>query len=138
VLERYHAQGDCSVTGGYVVRDGSLPALHGTYVYGDFCTGMLRRAELRRDGVRVDRALGLTVPSLASFGEDGQGRLHAVSLEGDVFRLMSLNGTRGAARARLAPQLEDREDAVRPTAEEGGLGAGAHRRGPFARPARLY
>ena len=32
----------CSITGGYVVRDRTLPSLYGRYLYGDFCAGQLR------------------------------------------------------------------------------------------------
>jgi hypothetical protein len=35
-----------------------------------------------------DRPLGLNVPSLSSFGEDNKGHVYAVSLDGDVFRLV--------------------------------------------------
>jgi len=34
--------GNCSVTGGYVVRDPHLTTLYGRYLYGDFCKGELR------------------------------------------------------------------------------------------------
>ena len=74
----------CSITGGYVVRDPSLPALAGRYVYGDFCTGELRTADL---AAGTDRALNLVVPALSSFGEDAAGRVYAASLGGPVFRL---------------------------------------------------
>jgi hypothetical protein len=74
----------CSITGGYVVRDPSLPALAGRYVYGDFCTGELRTADL---AAGTDRALNLVVPALSSFGEDAAGRVYAASLAGPVFRL---------------------------------------------------
>jgi glucose/arabinose dehydrogenase len=77
----------CSVTGGYVVRDRSLPALFGRYVYGDFCAGELRSFKPATAGARDDRSLGLNVPSLSSFGEDNQGQVYAVSLDGPVYRL---------------------------------------------------
>jgi hypothetical protein len=67
-----------------VVRDPSLPALAGRYVYGDFCTGELRTADLTAG---TDRALNLVVPALSSFGEDAAGRIYAASLAGPVFRL---------------------------------------------------
>jgi glucose/arabinose dehydrogenase len=87
VLERFHSQGDCSITGGYVVRDPSLRSLYGRYVYGDYCTGRLRSASLRTGGADDDRPLGLTVGELSSFGEDASGRVYATSLRGRVYRL---------------------------------------------------
>ncbi len=87
VLERSHGAGSCSIIGGYVIRDRSLGRLYGAYVYGDLCDPRLRVARLRRGGARGDRALGPRVPTLASFGEDARGRVHALSLEGSVFRL---------------------------------------------------
>jgi glucose/arabinose dehydrogenase len=86
-FERAHAQGWCSITGGYVVRDRALAGLYGRYVYGDLCRRGLRSVRLTRAGARGDRAVGVSVSSLASFGEDGRGRVHAVSLEGPVYRL---------------------------------------------------
>ena len=77
----------CSVTGGYVVRDRSLPALFGRYVYGDFCAGELRSFKPATPEARDDRALGLDVPSLSSFGQDNEGHVYAVSLDGPVHRL---------------------------------------------------
>ena len=77
----------CSVTGGYVVRDRSLPALFGRYVYGDFCAGELRSFKPATARARDDRSLGLNVPGLSSFGEDNQGQVYAVSLDGPVYRL---------------------------------------------------
>ena len=36
-----HADGRCSVTGGTVARDDSVPDLAGWYLFGDFCTGQI-------------------------------------------------------------------------------------------------
>ena len=87
ILTYSHAEGGCSVTGGYVVRDRSLPALFGRYVYGDFCVGELRSFKPATPQARDDRPVGLTVPSLSSFGEDNQGHIYVVSLDGPVYRL---------------------------------------------------
>ena len=80
--------GNCSVTGGYVVRDRELTSLYGRYLYGDFCLGRLR-SFTSRPGERAsdDRELGLEVSNLSSFGEDNQGRIYATSLDGPVYRL---------------------------------------------------
>jgi glucose/arabinose dehydrogenase len=87
-LVHRHSAGYCSITGGYVVRDRSLGSLYGRYVYGDLCHRGLRSVKLGRGGgASGDRALGLSVSDLVSFGEDGRGRVYAVSIDGRVYRL---------------------------------------------------
>jgi glucose/arabinose dehydrogenase len=88
VLTYSHDVG-CSVTGGYVVRDRSLRSLYGRYLYGDYCAGELRSFPAV-PGRRAtdDRALGVEVPSLSSFGEDDAGHIYATSLDGPVYRLV--------------------------------------------------
>ena len=81
--------GNCSITGGYVVRDRSLRPLYGRYLYGDYCAGQLRSFVPADEGARDDRPLGLEVPLLTSFGEDAVGRIYAVSQEGPVYLLDS-------------------------------------------------
>ena len=80
---------NCSITGGYVVRDAGVPALLGRYVYGDFCEGRLRSAKLSPGSAQGDAAIpGLAkVEQLSSFGEDARGRVYVVSLSGPVYRL---------------------------------------------------
>jgi Glucose / Sorbosone dehydrogenase len=87
ILAYSHSRGRCAIIGGFVVRDRHLRGLRGRYVYGDLCTGELRsfRPTLKR--ARRDRALGITVPGLSSFGEGRGGKLYATSLEGPVYRL---------------------------------------------------
>jgi glucose/arabinose dehydrogenase len=87
VLVYSHAVG-CSITGGYVVRDRALPTLYGRYLYGDYCSGVLRSFPAQ-PGHRAadDRELGPKVPSLSSFGEDDAGHIYATSLQGPVYRL---------------------------------------------------
>jgi glucose/arabinose dehydrogenase len=88
VLTKSHADGWCSITGGYVVRDKAVPALYGRYVYGDYCKGQLRSARLSSGKASGDRAIaGLkAVSGLDSFGEDAQGRVYVVSQSGPVYR----------------------------------------------------
>lgn len=87
VLEYTHDGGNCSVTGGYVIRDPRLSRLAGRYVYGDFCAGNLFTAKLRQGGASRPRRLGFHVDALSSFGEDQRGRVYVVSLNGPVYRL---------------------------------------------------
>ncbi len=89
VLELSHDAGNCSVTGGYVVRDPGLPALAGRYVYGDLCKGELRSAKLASGSATGDAAIAgvAKVEQISSFGEDARGRVYVVSLSGPVYRL---------------------------------------------------
>ena len=89
VLELTHADGNCSITGGHVVRDAGVPALLGRYVYGDLCQGRLRSVKLSPGNADGDAAIpGLRkIEQLASFGEDAAGRVYVVSLTGPVYRL---------------------------------------------------
>ena len=86
VLQHTHASGWCSMIGGYVVRDPSVPGLRGRYVYGDLCQPRLYVARLRLRSAS-DRRLNLSVSNLVSFGQDAAGHVYAVSLNGPVYRL---------------------------------------------------
>jgi glucose/arabinose dehydrogenase len=87
VLVKAHTQGYCAIIGGYVVRDRSLRALYGRYLYGDDCKPQISSVNLSGGHARGDRFTGLSVPELSAFGEDTLGRLYAVSLAGPVYRL---------------------------------------------------
>lgn len=87
VLELLHGHGYCSVIGGVVVRDERLPALNGRYVFGDLCRSGLQQARLDTRNPRATALDGAAVDTLVGFGEDARGRVHAVSLEGPVYRL---------------------------------------------------
>jgi glucose/arabinose dehydrogenase len=80
--------GSCTIIGGYVVRDRSLPSLYKRYVYADPCEGQLRSLVPHLRRASDDRKLGLAVSTPSSFGEDERGRLYVSSLEGPVFRLV--------------------------------------------------
>jgi glucose/arabinose dehydrogenase len=86
VIVRSHDAGNCSITGGVVVRDRRL-RLYGRYVFGDYCRGRVESARLSRGRARGVRQTRLRVSSLSSFGEDAQGRVYATSLDGPVYRL---------------------------------------------------
>ncbi|MGE0068444.1 MAG: sorbosone dehydrogenase family protein [Solirubrobacterales bacterium] len=81
--------GSCSITGGYVVADRSLPSLYKRYVYADFCEGELRSLVPHLKRASNDKKLGLRVQSPSSFGEDTRHHLYVTSLEGPVYRLVS-------------------------------------------------
>jgi len=80
--------GNCSITGGYVVRDPALPTLFGRYVYADLCGGQIRSFIPGASGTD-DKALGLSVSSPTSFGEGRGGRIYVASIDGPVFQLVA-------------------------------------------------
>jgi glucose/arabinose dehydrogenase len=87
VLEYDHDQG-CSVTGGFRYRGSALPGLAGTYLFADYCSGVIwgaregevdswTSAELLSSGLRV-----------SAFGEDEAGELYLADHGGGaVYRL---------------------------------------------------
>ena len=88
VITESHADGNCSITGGVVIRDPALSAWRGRYVYGDLCRGVLQTAVLSTGRARSKTDRKLEVDRLSSFGEDAQGRVYATSLDGPVYRLV--------------------------------------------------
>jgi glucose/arabinose dehydrogenase len=77
----------CAVVGGYVDRGAAVPALRGRYVFGDYCAGTIwsfRTGSKGRASLPVQ--LG-TIPDLSSFGQDANGELYAVSLDGGLYAL---------------------------------------------------
>ena len=83
-----HSAPCAAVIGGYVVRDPTLPSLHGRYVYTDNCHPHVRSFRPHLGGATGDHSLGLTVPDASSFGEGHNGRIYVASLDGPVYRLI--------------------------------------------------
>lgn len=80
--------GGCSITGGYVYRGSRIPGLQGHYLFADYCTSVVRALKPAADGdgfTEVSIADGAT--NVVSFGQDAQGELYVLSLEGQVWRL---------------------------------------------------
>ena len=87
-LVALHDDGNCSITGGLIVRDPDLPTLYGRYLWGDLCLGELRSFTPEPGKPATDDvALGKTVESLDSFGTDNADNVYAVSISGPVYRL---------------------------------------------------
>jgi glucose/arabinose dehydrogenase len=90
VLTAFHSDGNCSITGGLIVRDPALATLYGRYVYGDLCAGELRSFTPRSERPATDDvAVGpeAKIDRLASFGEGSDGTVYVVSLAGPVYRI---------------------------------------------------
>ncbi|MFN0244751.1 MAG: PQQ-dependent sugar dehydrogenase [Planctomycetota bacterium] len=85
-----HTGGRCSVTGGYVYRGAAIPALAGTYFFGDFCTGGVS-SFVHVGGAATELTNWPTLdPSsnITSFGEDADGELYILTAGGGVFRIV--------------------------------------------------
>jgi glucose/arabinose dehydrogenase len=86
--EYTHSSGRCAITGGYVYRGAAIPDLRGWYVFGDYCTGTINTLRLVSGEPRLYPASGVNIQQLSSFGQDQQGELYAMSLAGDVYKLL--------------------------------------------------
>jgi glucose/arabinose dehydrogenase len=82
-----HGGGRCAVIGGVVVHDPRLSTLEGRYLFGDYCDGKLHSMVVADGKAGAISDLGLTVPTLDSFGVDGRGRIYVTATDGGVYRL---------------------------------------------------
>ena len=83
VAEYARAGGRCSITGGYVYRGTQIPALVGSYVYADYCSGeIFRLTQGTIQEVMLD-----TTNFITSFGEDAAGELYITTGSGQVLRI---------------------------------------------------
>lgn len=85
VFEYDHVEG-CSVTGGIAYRGAKYPQLHGTYIFGDFCKGMIWAMKLGPSGWQTVK-LGPSGALITSFGEDEDGEIYLVDYRGSLLRL---------------------------------------------------
>jgi glucose/arabinose dehydrogenase len=86
VAEYSHDQG-CSVVGGYDYRGTASPALHGVYLFADYCSGLLWGLGRDRSGAWTMSQPIETGLNVSSFGEDAAGELYVVSLDGGLYHL---------------------------------------------------
>lgn len=94
------ANGDATVTGGYVYRGGDIldggQSLDGTYIFGDYISGRIfsfRYGGTGTVGTVTDRSPQMNSQailggsSLDSFGEDSIGRLYVIDIGGQIYRI---------------------------------------------------
>lgn len=77
-----------SVTGGYVYRGQRFPELRGAYVFADYVSGNVWRLDRDADGEAHATLALRSGKSIASFGEDDDGELYAVSFDGALSRVV--------------------------------------------------
>ncbi|MGB7878426.1 MAG: PQQ-dependent sugar dehydrogenase [Ilumatobacteraceae bacterium] len=83
-----HGDGRCSVSGGALARDGSVPDLEGWYVFGDYCTGQIWALDPNAP-VAEPRVIQIgRLGGLAAVSRGPEGDLYAVSNAGTVARFV--------------------------------------------------
>ena len=86
-----HQNGRCSISGGVVVRDPSLPEWQGIYLFGDYCSGEVGGLFPAKDSsgqpswnpAWLFSGLG----SISSFGEGASGEIYLADLNGNIYQL---------------------------------------------------
>lgn len=86
VAEYSHAEGGCSVTGGYVYR-GAMPEWNGIYLYADYCSGFIWGL-IRSENGWQSQMLFDTDVNITSFGQDEAGEVYLVGDRGEILRLV--------------------------------------------------
>jgi len=83
-----HSDG-CSISGGYIYRGEQLPALQGTYFFGDYCNGRIWTLGRGAAGQWAMNVSGWQPGEfvISSFGEDEAGELYLVDYKGAIYRL---------------------------------------------------
>jgi glucose/arabinose dehydrogenase len=87
VLELPHTEGYCAIIGGYVMRDPTVPALDGQYLFGDYCRKPIMAVRLRPGHAAGLHATELDVTGTSAFGQDAAGHVYIASLNGPVYRI---------------------------------------------------
>jgi glucose/arabinose dehydrogenase len=77
-----------SVIGGYVYRGSLAPSLRGAYIFGDYGSGKVWALVYdEASGVVASNVEIAEVSTVSSLGEDADGELYIISLEGGIYRL---------------------------------------------------
>jgi glucose/arabinose dehydrogenase len=88
----YERDFGCAVTGGYVYRGTRIPALRGTYIYADYCSGNF--GSFRMQGGQAVDVREITadinpedIPYITSLGVDNAGEMYVMSQAGGLYRI---------------------------------------------------
>jgi glucose/arabinose dehydrogenase len=98
IYEYAHDAAHCSITGGFVSRDPTVPTLAGRYLFSDYC-GAGAGALALPVGSPPDIGLLGAAGHIAGFGSDSDGHLYVTSLDGGVWRV---TGTGAADKPPVA------------------------------------
>ena len=84
LAEYDHSGGRCSVTGGYVYRGTSIPALVGGYLFADYCSGEIWVLNSSATSPANETRLLDTSFTISGFGENQSGELYLLDHSGGV------------------------------------------------------
>ena len=90
-----HDGGRCSVSGGYVYRGTTIPALDGVYLYADYCSGEVFGLRPGSAGGAAETAVidvGREGQSIVAFGQSTDGEMYLLELSGAVSRISPVTG----------------------------------------------
>ena len=88
IAEYSHAEGD-AVIGGFVYHGASIPAMRGTYVFGDLDTGKIWNLTETTANTWNRTLLMQSGLTISSFGQDQAGELYVVDFNGRVFKIVA-------------------------------------------------
>jgi len=88
IAEYSHAEGD-AVIGGFVYHGASIPAMRGTYVFGDLDTGKIWNLTETTANTWNRTLLMQSGLTISSFGQDQAGELYVVDFNGKVFKIVA-------------------------------------------------
>lgn len=91
VWEYNHAQGDVSITGGYVYRGSRIPELEGLYIYADFASGRIWGLDYSPDAVS-NSLINDTQLNISTFGVDEANELYIAGFNGKLYEIRKTSG----------------------------------------------
>ncbi|MCC6208078.1 MAG: PQQ-dependent sugar dehydrogenase [Gammaproteobacteria bacterium] len=90
-IARYGHDEGVAATGGHVYRGKNVPGLCGVYLYADYGTGRLWGLRYRDGRVQAARRLLDSGPHISSFGQDEDGEVYILDLEGSILRVARMD-----------------------------------------------
>ena len=103
IHELPQSEGHKSMTGGYVYRGAKMPWLQGTYLYGDYVSGhvgafrVVDGAKTEYRDLTAEISPNRRLVALVSFGEDADGELYILCLDGRLYRVVEAPAAAPAA-----------------------------------------
>ena len=83
-----HAEGGCSVAGGFVYRGSTIPELFGAYLYADYCAGDLRALAVTDGAVVDDATIADPVDGTVSFAQGPGDELYLLAQSGPLLEIV--------------------------------------------------